>query len=270
MIRRRPPLRLVAVLFACLLPSVAAAWSSDGHRIVGELAAADLNPKARAEVARLLAGEPEPTLAGVAAWADRLRDEDPERGKATSRWHYVNFADATCTYDAARDCAKGDCVVGAINRHFLALSDARRSDAERAEALKFLVHFVGDVHQPLHAGHRPDKGGNDFQVNVRGKGSNLHAVWDRTILEAAKREPAAYAAALRARAPLPRDPTLRSQTPAVDWAVESCRLTDTPGLYPPRRVLDDAYFDAQRPLAERRLREAGARLAAMLNRALGR
>ncbi len=259
----------LALLGAILLaPGTAHAWSADGHRIIGHLAEADLSPAARREVAALLAGEKDPTLAGVSTWADRLRDDDPERGKATAPWHYVNFRGGDCAYDHARDCPGNDCVVGAINRHFLALSDTRRSLAERREALKFLVHFVGDVHQPMHASPRDDLGGNRYQVNYRGKGSNLHRIWDGTVLEGRGLAPAAYATALRAQSPLPADPAARSQSPAVAWALESCRVVQTPGVYPPRRVLDDAYMDAHRPIAERRLREAGRRLAAMLNHAL--
>src|SRR3546814_6550434 len=93
----------------------AQAWSTLGHQLVGELAQRHLAPATRAEVARLLAGEQRPTLAGVADWADRLRDLDPERFKATSRWHYVNTPPGQqCDYVAERACPDGQCVVGAI------------------------------------------------------------------------------------------------------------------------------------------------------------
>lgn len=257
---------LLLSTLCCALP--AQAWSLAGHRIVAELAAAELTPRARVEVARLLAGEPEPTLAGVAGWADTLRETDTARGKATAPWHYINFASGGCRFDPPRDCRNGNCVVGAINRNFLILSDRRRPQAERRDALKFLVHFVGDVHQPLHASPHPDKGGNDFQVNLDGRGSNLHKVWDRSLLERRGLPPDAYAAALRREPVLPRDPTLSSTTPAVDWALESCRIVDQSGFYPRKRVIDDGYLDAHSATAERRLREAGNRLAALLNHAL--
>ncbi len=250
----------------CALP--AQAWSLAGHRIVAQLAAVELTPRARVEVARLLTGEPEPTLPGVAGWADTLRENDAVRGRASAPWHYINFASRSCRFDPQRDCRKGDCVVGAINRNFLILSDNKRPLTERRDALKFLVHFVGDVHQPLHASPRADKGGNDFQVNLDGRGSNLHKVWDRSLIERRNLAPDAYAAALRREPVLPRDPTLASTTPAVDWALESCRIVEQPGVYPRKRVIGDDYVDAHRPTAERRLREAGSRLAALLNHAL--
>lgn len=261
-----PAALLLAFVAAWAAP--AGAWGHKAHRIVGDLAQAELSPAAEAEAARLLAGEPEPTLAGVANWADDLRDEDAGRGRATSRWHYVNFPRGDCGYAPPRDCPDGQCLVAAINRSFLALSDKRRPDAERREALKFLVHFVGDAHQPLHAGDRPDKGGNTHQVNYRGEGWNLHSTWDTLIVRERGLPADDYAAALRALPALPRDPTLSSPTPAMDWAVESCRIVARGALYPPGHVIDDAYLDAHRPLVERRLREAGRRLAAMLNHAL--
>jgi hypothetical protein len=253
---------------ACLLPTLAAAWGPHGHRIIGDLAGTELKPQARAEVARLLAGEPEPGLAGIANWADTLRESAPALAKRTGRWHFVNFPRGDCHYAPPRDCPNGDCVVAAINRNFLVLSDRKRGDAERREALKFLVHFVGDVHQPLHAGYADDRGGNDYQVNVRGKGSNLHRVWDSQILQSRALEPEAYAMQLRKQPALPRDPTLSSSRPAADWAEESCRLVQQPDFYPGKRALDAAYLQSRRALAEQRLRLAGSRLAAMLNFAL--
>ena len=262
---------LLGLLLA--FPALASAWGQQGHRIVGHLAAAELSPRASAEVARLLADEADPTLAGVANWADQLRDRgsaihDPVRSQQTFRWHFINFPRNQCLYAPPRDCPDGQCIIAAINRNFLVVSDRKRPDAERREALKFLVHFVGDVHQPLHAGDRPDKGGNEFQVSYKRAGWNLHSVWDSLILRERGLDPVSYAAALRRQAPLPHDPTRASQTPALDWALESCRIVANGTLYPPKHVIDDAYLDAQRPLVEQRLRQAGSRLAAMLNHAL--
>ncbi len=264
----RLPALLLLLLLLVLLPMTVHAWSAAGHRIIGELAAAELSPRARSEVARLLAGEPEPTLAGVATWADQLRDGGSERGKATAPWHYVNFRSGRCHFEPRRDCARGDCVVGAINRQFWILADSSRPLAERRDALKFLVHFVGDVHQPLHSSARGDRGGNDYQVNLRGRGSNLHRIWDHTLLEQRKLGPDAYAAVLRREPPLPPPPTRGGSNPALDWALESCRLVEQPGFYPDGHVLDQRYLDTHRPEAERRLRQAGNRLAALLNQAM--
>ena len=124
--------RVVLLLALCLLASPGLGWKRDGHRIVGELAQRQLTPAARAEVARLLAGEPEPSLAGVASWADDVRAADPKDRRAT--WPYVNFRGGDCNYVPPRDCPDGNCVIGAINRQFLVLSDRSRPDAERRNA----------------------------------------------------------------------------------------------------------------------------------------
>ena len=259
---------LIPLALLLLLPLPAAAFGPLGHRIVGLLAERQLTPTARAQVQQLLAGEPEPSLAGVSDWADQLRDTDPDRGKQTARWHYVNFPRGDCAYAPARDCPDGNCVIAAINRNLLALADRSRAHAERAEALKFLVHFVGDVHQPLHAGYRDDRGGNDFQINYRAQGSNLHSVWDSLLIDSRHLDADDYADALVNQPALPFDPTRRSDRPAVEWAQESCRIVQQSDIYPTTHTLTNAYVLSHRALVEQRLRQAGARLADMINFAL--
>ena len=259
-------LLLAAALLTLPLP--AWSWGPVGHQIVGALAERQLRPVARAEVARLLVAEPAPSLAGVANWADDVRAAETPATRNTSRWHFINFKSRDCNYVPVRDCPDGNCVVGAINRNFLALADRARPDAERREALKFLVHFIGDVHQPLHASSRDDRGGNDYQIAYQGMGRNLHAVWDTLIVQRRGLSSADYADWLAQQSALPPDPTRLSDRPAVDWAVESCRMVEQPGFYPGGHVIDNRYLDANRALVELRLRRAGARLADMINYAL--
>ena len=213
----RGPLVLLLALVAVLQPVRALAWSELGHRLVGDLAGQQLTAQAGAEVRRLLAGEAEPTLGGVASWADALRNADPARFRATSRWHYINARGGGCGFDVARDCPDGQCVVAAIQQQRRLLADASQPLAVRREALKFLVHLVGDIHQPLHAGSRTDSGGNRFQVSLTTAlapeahasnshrngvmGTNLHAVWDYYVLASAGLERGRYAARLRGSMP---------------------------------------------------------------------
>lgn len=248
--------------------SQALAWGRDGHRIVADLAQRQLRPAALAEARRLLAAEPDPSLMAVSNWVDQLRDTDPSLGDRTIRWHFIDFPRGDCSFVPARDCPDGQCVVAAINRNFLVLADRRRSDGERAVALKFLVHFVGDAHQPLHAAFRDDHGGNDFQISYRGQGGNLHMLWDVGIIESRGLEAGAYATLLSRQPALPFDATRRSDRPAVDWALESCRIVAGPDFYPASHRLDEAYVERNRVVVELRLRQAGARLADMLNFAL--
>ena len=263
----RRPSRWLAALLALSFALPAHAWGPLGHRLVARLADADLTPEARAGIARLLQAESDPTLAGIANWADELRANDPGLGKRSSRWHYVNIGDAGCVFDAARDCPRGDCVVGAIQAQAAILSDPSRSDAERRQALKFVVHFVGDIHQPMHAGYAADKGGNDFQLQFNGKGTNLHSLWDSGMIYDRHLDDDAYLAELLK---LPATPAAKPVLPpdAVAWAQASCRVAIAAGVYPSSHVLPEGYVAQYRPLAEAALRQAGDRLAAILNAAL--
>ena len=269
--------RLISAVILLAFAAPAFGWSKQGHQLVGELAARDLTPAARAEVARLLAGEADPTLAGVSTWADEIRAQSRSTGnplgERSSRWHYVNFPDEGCNYVAARDCPDGNCVIGAINTQRTILADRTQPLQARREALKFIVHFVGDAHQPMHAGLASDRGGNNFQLNYRGKGSpkgegtNLHGVWDYWLLRSANLDNPGYTAKLL-QSPLPEGTRLAADNPAAEWTLESCRLIASNSLYPSKRRITDAYLDLHRPTAEARVRQAGARLAALLNGAL--
>ncbi len=265
--------RLIPAVILLALAAPAFGWSKQGHQLVGDLAERDLTPAARAEVERLLAGEPNPTLAGVSIWADEIRADGNELGQRSRTWHYVNFDRDGCNYVPARECPGGNCVIGAINAQRAILADRTQPLQARREALKFVVHFVGDAHQPMHAGFGRDRGGNNFQLNYRGKGSpqgegtNLHGVWDYWLLRSANLDNAGYAAKLR-QSPVPADAALGSDNPAAAWTLESCRLITSESIYPPKRRIGDAYLDQHRPLAETRVRQAGARLAALINAAL--
>lgn len=272
-----------ALWLAMALPAIA--WAPLGHGLVGELAQRHLSPQARAEVDQLLAGEAQPSLAGVASWADTLRASSPEQYKLTAPWHYINAKGGGCAFDVARDCGDGGCVVTAIETQRAVLADRAQPLAARRDALKFIVHFVGDAHQPMHAGSRPDAGGNGFQISLRTAiepeayarsryvdgvmGTNLHAVWDYYILAAERLSLPAYADQLDAL-PWPAYPAPSAyDVMPLAWAGESCRLIEARGLYPPSHVMDHGYLDAMRLLAEQRIRQAAWRLAQLLELTLG-
>lgn len=265
--------RCALALLLSLLAGPALAWGPLGHEVVGELAQRQLDPAARAEVARLLRAERGASLRSIAAWPDQLQD-DPTRSalwRATRSQHYVNFRGPDCAYVPPRDCRDGQCIIAGLAQQVAILGDRTRSDAVRLQALKFVVHFVGDIHQPLHAGYRDDKGGNLYQVQFDGRGSNLHRVWDSGLLSRRGLDAVAYANRLDTRAQVtpPLGGALGTDR-YVQWAQESCRLTAQPGFYPAGHRIDQAYVDAELPLAESRLRLAGQRLAMVLNRTLGR
>ncbi|ROU04920.1 S1/P1 nuclease [Lysobacter enzymogenes] len=265
---------LAAAALVLALPLPALAWGPQGHRLVAELAWNEMSPAARAEADKLLAGEPDPTLPGIANWADQLRAEDPDLGKRSAKWHYVNLGESDCRYDAARDCPGGNCVVAAIAAQSAILADRRKPRAERLQALKFVVHLVGDVHQPLHAGYARDKGGNDFQLAIPGQperpggyGANLHSLWDSRMLSMSKLGDDKYLARLE-QIQVPAVSALALPPPAADWAEDSCKLVLQPGFYPPTHKLAPDYVATWRPLAETQLRLGGEHLAKVLDAAL--
>lgn len=266
------PLRqiLCSLLFCSLVIAPSArAWGPDGHRIVGAVAQAMLSAEAQAEVDALLADEAEPSLAGVANWADTVRSE--EAWRFTGPWHYLNVPDLGCDYQPPRDCPDGNCVIGAINAQLRVLADHSLPRQKRIEALKFVVHFVGDVHQPMHAGLRADRGGNDFQISYQGEGWNLHSVWDSLILRAPLADAGAWqglSQRLAGTAMVLSRNTLPPHSGAREWALGSCKLIGSESLYPKRHKISDRYLKKHQPLAEKRLHMAGIRLAMLLNTTL--
>jgi hypothetical protein len=233
------------------MPLQALSWGAEGHHVIAKLAEAQLTPKARAEVNRLLAQEPDVTMASVSTWADE------HKSPATAPWHYVNFPRDSCTYVAERDCPDGKCLVAAINKQVdVLVSDA--SDDKRLHALKYVIHFVGDVHQPLHAGYGDDRGGNNVHLQEFMHSSNLHAVWDTGLIRYLNQDADSLAARLS------KAGVSDATFDAVKVAEESCRIVAKPTFYPDRLV-DAAYIEEYAPLMEQQLKVAGARLASLLN-----
>lgn len=249
----------VALLVAALalVPSQGFGWGRDGHSVVANLAQSRLSPAARRGVAALLHGA---TLASVSTYADNYRNNHPE----TARWHFVNIPLGDGHYNPARDCTpspEGDCIIAAIERFSAILANPSPPQDERAEALKFLVHFVADLHQPLHAANKNDRGGNDTQVTFFGEPTNLHAVWDYGLMEHTGFTVTAWTDLLN-RSGLSGD----GRGTPVQWAEESVRVAAQHAyLLPTNRELGQAYFDANLPVLKQQLFRGGVRLAALLN-----
>lgn len=193
----------------------------------------------------------------IGLWADRIRD-DPD-WKQSAPWHYMNVPDGA-SLARYRDPPEGD-VLWAI-RHFRALlADRSQSEATRATALRFLVHFIVDIHQPLHVGRRADRGGNTITVRYRGRTMSLHRFWDDEAIDLDGTSLRAYAARLAALAPN----AARQLDPKV-WAAESLALRpQVYGFDAVRGVLGAAYVRRAHALTARRLAQASVRLAATLN-----
>lgn len=232
------------------------AFGGVGHRLIAELAEARLTPTARAEAARLLALEPGATLMSVSTWADE------NRTLGTAAWHYVNFVRGEpCQYQPARLCIEDNCVVGALEKQ-LALLASAASDAERLTALKYVVHLVADVHQPLHAGFSDDRGGNSYQLQAYERGTNLHSLWDTGMAINRPGGEDAFKLAVKA-APGPNE-----QGTPMAWAEESCRIVGQEGFYPEKRTLEPVYPQRWGGTLVQRVQAASQRLGSVLNTAL--
>jgi hypothetical protein len=261
---RQFPIFLAAVL-AAQLPAPALAWGPEGHEIIASIALRELTPAARSQVARLLGGPA--MMVADSNWADEIRDQRPDTG----RWHYVDIPLRAPGFDTRRDCPRQDCVVAQIENDRRTLANTRLGDGARAEALRFLIHFVGDVHQPLHAEDNGDKGGNDIHVFLGRKRTNLHRLWDGDVAQASGRDLEAVADGVERSITPAQRKSWASGTPA-QWADEAHAMARDQ-IYPAlgdRRELhlprDYAWQEA--PLARQQFAKAGVRLAWLINATL--
>ena len=156
-------------------------WSAAGHEVICEIAWMRLGDDARAMVRDVAGLESRADFAESCVWADRVRRTTHRH---TASYHYVNIPPDRSGFDMERDCSHPErrCVTWAVRRYAEVLHDRTASRETRGEALKFLAHFVGDIHQPLHAGYADDLGGNRVAVNFFGDARNLHSVWDGAIV----------------------------------------------------------------------------------------
>jgi nuclease S1 len=263
--RRGRTCAVLSLVGIALLPGPAIAWGSIGHLIIARLATERLSPQARAAVKRLLGGS---SLATVANWADEIKEAEPY----TTRWHFVDIPRRSDHYVARRDCRTtpaGDCAIAAIERFEQVLRDGHAAPTRRARALKFLVHVVGDLHQPLHCADDHDAGGTKLLVLFYGEPMDLHRVWDAGIIERTGLPEAAYAKALDDWLSTQDIAALQSGS-VTDWAEEShAAAVEHAYALPRTRKLTAAYVRASRPVVDRQLAVAGVRLARVLNEALG-
>jgi len=265
------------VLLASFVPAQLVAWGPKGHQIVGDIARSRLTPTTQKNLELLLGST---DLASIANWADEVRPQRPE----AYGWHFVDIPKDAAGYSAERDCFRPDpkhentltdhhnCVVDRIEMFSQVLGDPRASREQRLEALKWVVHFIGDLHQPLHAIDEA-RGGNDLKIVEFGSTQcgkyecNLHWAWDSDILEHTGYSEAEYVGRLNK---LIERQHLEAQAggTVTDWANESHNEARAIVNQKPA-VVDDAYYRANIDLINRRLALAGLRLAAVLNKTLG-
>ncbi|OJT95138.1 MAG: hypothetical protein BGN82_07565 [Alphaproteobacteria bacterium 65-7] len=257
----------LALAFLVLLLSFmpARAWGPQGHEIVALLAQQELTPAAARQVSALLGGGG--MMVHDSNWADEIRDRRPE----TSRWHYVNIPLNAPGYVAVRDCPAGNCVVAQIAAAQRRLADRDLPTPRRAEALRFLIHLVGDIHQPLHAADDKDRGGNAIRVMLGGKRTTLHGVWDGEIVRMLGPDSGRAAAAIARNTSEAQRNAWRGGDPAA-WANDSLAVArrEVYRIVNGRRDLrlNRAYLESQRGTVQVQMAKAGLRLAWMLNASL--
>lgn len=260
---------LSVVIVLTLIPSEVRAWGGDGHKVVCAIAWDEMRPAARRKVEELLDVKGREAFADSCNWPDAYRPEHPE----TAPWHFLNVPHGAMRVDLERDCKEPtSCVVAQIGWQFdLLTTNAPKED--RAKALKFLGHFVGDVHQPLHVSYAEDRGGNRIRGEYFGKKRDMHGVWDFQIIEATGKSWDQIARELR-RGVTATKRKEWAKGGAVEWANESLSVSLDPatqyaGVAGPY-TLGEEYQAKAWPVAADRMTRAGVRLGSLLNAVLGR
>ncbi len=245
---------LVFILLA-LNVSDSSAWGPQGHRVIGHLADGHLKPAVKSLIFEKFNIN---SLADVATWADMTR----KKRKEEKPWHYTNIEAGQWTYDADRDCPDKACVVEKIYEYSAVLGD--RSASAREEALKYLVHFVGDVHQPLHLGNQKDRGGGTLRLPFKGKMVSLHYLWDGGLIDWEGTSLLEYATRLNRRLSESEVVIWNSST-VSDWANESRSLALKTAYKADKEGLSKSYIKKGQEVIALRLAQAGVRLANLLN-----
>jgi len=256
-------LSLLALVF-CLTFTVQANipnWGATGHRTVGEIAEHYLTKRTKKAISNLLNGH---SIAFYSTFADDIKSD--KKYSKFSPWHYLDFKFGK-KYNPATASKKGDLVQG-INKCIKVLKNPNSSRSDKAFYLKLLIHFIGDLHQPLHVGHEYDRGGNDIKVKWFNKFSNLHRVWDSGMIDSYNMS---YTELAKNENKLSKAQVAAIQKGSViDWVYESQAMAEK--VYASAKSGDKlsyrySYFYF--PVVRQQLQKAGVRLAKVLNNIFG-
>jgi hypothetical protein len=261
--------------FILLASNQVLAWGAEGHRISGDIAQQLLTPNASQAVEKILPGA---NFAKLSTWMDEHKLELKHSLPGSDKWHYQDLP--VCDAVVEDSCPQGNCAGEKIEVYRKVLADSGASTDARAQALTFLIHLVGDIHQPLHAADNLDRGGNLVKVSLPTplqRSENLHALWDSTLVARAVNGAEDWSA--RARQVNAEHLPAWQQGSTEQWILESNQLARL-NVYPklpdfqcgqvPHRVqsLDQAYLDQGQPVVAEQLVKAGARIAQVINNAL--
>ena len=246
------------MLCSVLVSAQAFGWGATGHRVAARIAENYLTPEARIAVEEILGSE---TLAEASTWPDFMRADPAEFWQKTANpWHYVTVPPGK-TYQDVGAPEQGD-AVSALADFSQTVRDRQASAEERARALRFIIHIVGDLHQPLHVGNGEDRGGNDFGITYFGEPSNLHRLWDSQLIDAKQLSYTEMTGWLNARISPADFRTWNTPDPMV-WVAESADIRER--IYPDDRDLRWDYGYKWTDTLYTRLQQAGVRTAVYLN-----
>lgn len=268
---------------AILSSGSALAWGPTGHRAVGEIATRFLDTKALVEIHKILDGQ---SLARVSTWPDEIKSE-PETYSHTYNWHYTTWPTEVHDHSEHTETTSTGFLLKSINEQMAVLKDVNQPKDKKAFAIKFLVHLVGDLHQPLHVGNGTDQGGNFCKVTFHGRQFNLHALWDEGMIDFTNLSYTELAKFASEGKTVDEVRRIKAGT-VVEWTQESKNLV--PQLYPaevvatqepmsiktyckkevlPEEMPKLAYEYSYKwmPVIEKRIYEAGVRLGVLLNQA---
>ena len=255
--------KLVSFTVLLSISLILLSWGSLGHRTIGLIAQNHLTPKAQTAIHDLLGTS---SLEDVSTWADEVRSNPEYRN--TSPWHYINLPLGLNRLDfekQVRDMSQPN-VYSALVQNEQQLLNPNTSRDQKIISLKLIVHFIGDLHQPMHVSRAEDQGGNKIQVNYDGKGTNLHALWDSRLLDhlgLGEDELAKQCDNVT-----PQQIRQWQNQPLMDWVWESYQTSSQ--LYSEieqmnKKVITEDYYQKHLPIIEDRIEKAGIRLAGVLN-----
>lgn len=250
-------------LFALFLSAVLLSWGVTGHRAVGKIAADHLSAQAKDAVHALIG---DTTLSDISTWPDEVRSQPAYRH--TGSWHYINLplGLSHADFEAKVKEMSRENVYSALQQQEQVLGSSTSTRSEKVEALKYIVHFVGDLHQPMHVSREEDKGGNSIQLNYNGNGTNLHSLWDSKLID---RQGLTYEQmAAKYDHATPAQIKQWQSDPVLEWIWESYQASSK--LYAEvdamkSRAIDDQYYQEHIGIIEERIEKAGIRLAGVLN-----
>jgi len=247
------------VLLAVAATTNALAYGPTGHRVVAELAFRHMTPEAIAAVEAILGDD---FMAEAATWPDEMRSSpDPFFGRTAASYHYINLPDGV-SYEASEKNPAGDAIT-ALASFTATLKDENASAADRALALRYIIHIVGDLHQPLHAGRAQDRGGNRIDVVWFEELTNLHTVWDERIIQHKRLSYTEWTNFLDRKIKSENVTAWQNSVP-TDWVAELISYRDD--IYENGHgILSWGYVYKYTPLVKSQLSKGGIRLAGYLN-----